>query len=317
MKQNTTIGHWSVNGRAGSGSLDEWAEQMASLHLPWALAPTDAESFEASVRYRALTSMSVAEFTGGGFSGSRADSPGRASDVIGVTFNVDGIVRCRMPGAEFDVGPGRLWVWTAEAAQGFSAGNHREITILTSEHTAPRRLLEIADRTGEVAFAGPGAGLMAIAGRQIASVVEEIDFLGDSEIATACLSALDLVVAAARPITDAHTSHRDELLARVEHYLRDNIGDPALTPSAIANAHAISVRTLHQLFANTGVSVSEAIRDRRLRAAYRELANAGEDTRVTDVAFSWGFNDGAHFSRLFKKKFGISPSTLLGRGPHR
>jgi len=28
---------------------------------------------------------------------------------------------------------------------------------------------------------------------------------------------------------------------------------------------------------------------------------------VSEVAFSWGFNDATHFSRSFKEQFGLSP----------
>jgi AraC-like DNA-binding protein len=28
---------------------------------------------------------------------------------------------------------------------------------------------------------------------------------------------------------------------------------------------------------------------------------------ISDIAFAWGFNDLAHFSRIFKQKFGASP----------
>ena len=28
---------------------------------------------------------------------------------------------------------------------------------------------------------------------------------------------------------------------------------------------------------------------------------------MSDIAFSWGFNDAAHFSRSFKEQYGMSP----------
>jgi len=31
---------------------------------------------------------------------------------------------------------------------------------------------------------------------------------------------------------------------------------------------------------------------------------------VTEIAFRWGFKDSAHFSRAFKREFGISPSEV-------
>jgi AraC-like DNA-binding protein len=36
----------------------------------------------------------------------------------------------------------------------------------------------------------------------------------------------------------------------------------------------------------------------------------GHKDWVTDIAFSWGFNDAAHFSRAFRARFGCSPRAL-------
>ena len=41
----------------------------------------------------------------------------------------------------------------------------------------------------------------------------------------------------------------------------------------------------------------------------RELTEPGTPPRtITDIAFSWGFNNGTHFSRVFREHAGLSPS---------
>lgn len=41
----------------------------------------------------------------------------------------------------------------------------------------------------------------------------------------------------------------------------------------------------------------------------RDLKHASAAHRtITDIAFSWGFNNGAHFSRVFREHTGLSPS---------
>src|ERR1700761_4411773 len=39
-----------------------------------------------------------------------------------------------------------------------------------------------------------------------------------------------------------------------------------------------------------------------------ELDGADTETSITEIAYRWGFNDSAHFSRLFKASFGMSPT---------
>ncbi len=57
-----------------------------------------------------------------------------------------------------------------------------------------------------------------------------------------------------------------------------------------------------------GMTVGDYIRDRRLEWAYDELGR--NDRKVADIAVAAGFSDNAHFSRVFKQRYGKSPSTL-------
>ncbi len=54
------------------------------------------------------------------------------------------------------------------------------------------------------------------------------------------------------------------------------------------------------------------IRGRRLEKAAQLLRKT--DLRVSDVAFDCGFQDLAHFSRLFSKEYGLSPTKFRERG---
>ena len=35
--------------------------------------------------------------------------------------------------------------------------------------------------------------------------------------------------------------------------------------------------------------------------------------RIYDIAFGWGFSSEAHFSRIFRRAFGMSPTEVRGR----
>ena len=77
----------------------------------------------------------------------------------------------------------------------------------------------------------------------------------------------------------------------------------------IADAVQMNVRTLSNRFREiTGESVHQYQLNMKLESAYREL-RTGTRT-IKDVAFSYGFCDAYYFSRLFKKKFGMSPKQV-------
>ncbi|MEU3602703.1 helix-turn-helix domain-containing protein [Streptomyces sp. NPDC006798] len=99
------------------------------------------------------------------------------------------------------------------------------------------------------------------------------------------------------------------LLARADAFVREHLGDPDLTPQNLAAAHHVSLRRLQQLLAAEGTTPAALIRTRRLERCRRALADPRQHDRpVHAVAARWGFPDHAHFSRLFKSTYGMSPS---------
>ncbi len=103
-------------------------------------------------------------------------------------------------------------------------------------------------------------------------------------------------------------------------FIRQQLADPALTPAAVAGHVKLSTRHLARIFARQGTTIDRTIWSERLIAARRDLADPRlQESSITEVAFSWGFNDAAHFSRRFAGAYGISPAayraeSLVTRG---
>lgn len=292
---------------------------MSELHLAWALSfPREEEPFEAAVRYRQLDKVTISDFRGGRFTGRRAGADAGGADElrVGVLINLSGQLVCRYSGAEILVGPNDMLVWDSEIASGFDAVEpHHELSVLLPRSQVPRGIAEAASGVGNALFTGAGSGLVAIAAAQMRAIAGELEQLSDAALAIACQGFFDTLDSAVAHL--AEPGHppgaRSALVARVRRYIDDNLDDPDLCASSIAAAHAVSVRTLHLAFADSGTTVSRWIRDRRLRICYRELSRPGNTKTATAVAFEWGFNDAAHFSRTFKKAFGVTPTTVMAR----
>ena len=99
-------------------------------------------------------------------------------------------------------------------------------------------------------------------------------------------------------------------LERVMRFARANLDDPDLGPEALAAAGPMSVRSLNRLFGAIGATPMRWVWSERLEASRVALLQ-GEARSVTDAAFAHGFSDLGHFSRSFKRTFGISPRSLL------
>lgn len=101
------------------------------------------------------------------------------------------------------------------------------------------------------------------------------------------------------------------LKKRVKAYIDSCLEDPDLNVEQISAALGCSKRYLHMAFQREEISISEYMWQARLSQCRAELETVKIDRKsVTEIAFSWGFSSSSHFSRSFKQKYGISPSSL-------
>lgn len=111
---------------------------------------------------------------------------------------------------------------------------------------------------------------------------------------------------------------REAQLLRARRFITDHLGDPALSPPMVAEALGLSVRYLHALFQSESTSPFRWILEQRLELAARLLADPRQASRsVTSVAFGVGFKDTAHFSRVFKDRYGVGPRSYRQRDSSR
>jgi AraC-like DNA-binding protein len=109
---------------------------------------------------------------------------------------------------------------------------------------------------------------------------------------------------------------RRALVTQVQAYIHRRLGDATLGPQAVADAHHISLRTLHRLFEAENTTVASYIRDLRLARCRRDLTDPTLRAQPAQViAARWGFPDKAHFSRVFTAAYGMSPQAYRDAGP--
>ena len=103
-------------------------------------------------------------------------------------------------------------------------------------------------------------------------------------------------------------------LRSVKAWIEEHLADPDLSLEKIAKSNGVSLRHLHYLFRLTDLSVSEWILDRRLLRCHDALIRPElRSLSVTEVAYRFGFRSSSHFSTVFRRKFGHSPSELRRR----
>ncbi|MEU1588104.1 helix-turn-helix domain-containing protein [Micromonospora sp. NPDC005710] len=134
--------------------------------------------------------------------------------------------------------------------------------------------------------------------------------------------AVDLLTAALAQFLDVEDTLSPEarntaLRARVVDFIDRHLDSDELSPSSVAAVHHISLRSLHRLFEAEATTVAALIRAKRLERCRRDLGNPLLRQPVQAVGARWGFPDGAHFSRLFRARYGCSPQEYQAAAAHR
>jgi AraC-like DNA-binding protein len=120
----------------------------------------------------------------------------------------------------------------------------------------------------------------------------------------ACFRTTAQSVARARPVIEA------TLLERIRAHIETILGSPGLSTDALCQAFGISRSALYRLFEPLG-GVSAYIQARRLARAHADLARPTKAPRkIYDIAYRWGFVSEAHFSRAFRRAFGVTPGDV-------
>ena len=105
-------------------------------------------------------------------------------------------------------------------------------------------------------------------------------------------------------------SNIEKFISRAITILEKNISDPAYNVEQFSNDIGMSqVQLYRKLTTVTGQTPAEFMRVIRLKKAAKMLEEAIEkDINVSEISFKLGFSNHSHFSQLFKKYYGLTPS---------
>jgi AraC-like DNA-binding protein len=97
----------------------------------------------------------------------------------------------------------------------------------------------------------------------------------------------------------------------VEEIIRRHHADPLLNARRIAAIAGHSPRYVQMLLARKGTTVTEAIHAARLEAALEKLTSPGwSHRRISEIAYAVGYTDPSHFVRVFRRRYGTTPSGM-------
>jgi AraC-like DNA-binding protein len=84
-----------------------------------------------------------------------------------------------------------------------------------------------------------------------------------------------------------------------------------LSPGGVAKRQQVSDSYIRKLFAGEGTSFSEYVLTRRLVRAHRMLTDRRwAAVGIASIAYEAGFGDLSYFNRVFKRRYGATPSDV-------
>ncbi|MEU6084342.1 helix-turn-helix domain-containing protein [Streptomyces sp. NPDC047108] len=299
--------------------FDCWRELMSKTLCPMEMSSEDADRFQAETRLLELGPVSVWPTVVKPMTWRRTSRLIRQSDPENyhVTLTIAGSVGVTQADRETVHGP--LEMHVADTSQPFHCvtSSLRAVGL-----EVPRRLVPLRKERADLLLnrhlpvhEGYGSLLAQLLGQ----LAKDTGAYGPADGPRLGSLIVDLLSSLLAHVLDRDTSLPQEtrqrtLTLRIRDFVENNLGDPGLTPRAVAEAHHISLSHLHRLFQQEEETVAAWIRRRRLERVRRDLADPVlSDTPIHALAARWGFPRAADFSRVFRRAYGVPPREFRRR----
>ena len=173
------------------------------------------------------------------------------------------------------------------------------------------KLYPMVTNTQDVGIALPsGSGVIRIADRILSLLFVEGDHL-DQIVAgrlveTVLMNIIQSVEHPSDPLSQRTSVERRA--ADIQRFVNQNFANQNLNSSMTASACEMSPRQLYYVLKANGLSFSSFVWERRLVAAQEWLADKKmSHLSISAISLRAGFKSSAHFGRMFKKRYCVSP----------
>jgi AraC-like DNA-binding protein len=274
------------------------------------------DHFRARVTQKPIASLGVGDIAAPGLQYTRTsiDLSRTPSDEFLASLLVEGSASLEQSGRQTTQKVGDIVLYDTARAFKYSFSSDYRIVLLKIPRKQMLCRLSDAERLTAIALDGKSA-MGALAGAVIqgaANVNADLEPCAASKLAA---SVIDIFAASIetefRGVKGMPERHGD-ILERAKNYIQANLGDSELDVEMVSNAIGVSRRTLNRIFAAHGTTAARWLWQKRLEASHTTLTE-GRSQHIADVAIACGFSDFSHFSRAFKKTYGIAPNTLVKR----
>jgi AraC family transcriptional regulator, positive regulator of tynA and feaB len=309
---SNTVRSLSTSGLSPRTQVQCWTDALTELCGKFDVDPLGASSLEGQVNYTTVSRLKLCQIEVSQHRLAHPVSRGTASPhpYVKILFQTYGISHFEQNGCRVELAPGDCFAYDVSSPHVITSPSftRHDVVIVPIEllkergfDTARMPACKLSARTG------PGR----IVHEFVHAAFGEAPKLSPYVAGGVADSLVDLLLLPLREV--GVTCDRPGPIAlhvRAQAFIRDHLRDPELSIDQISDALGCTKRYLHMVFSDSGMTVSDYIWRTRLEHCRQELEEAQGTKTITDVAFSWGFSSSSHFSRVFRRYFGILPSAI-------
>jgi AraC family transcriptional activator of tynA and feaB len=206
--------------------------------------------------------------------------------------------------------PGDVTVTDSATAVAITTKEPYSTIGLTVPGSLLRTYIQDPERVVGVRFSGK-TGFSKIVSYMLLTMWEHVEAQNfDTVGADLANNMLSILAACCHVSRDQEAALNADVIVKqekIKHAINQSLRRPDLCVGDLAKQFGCSIRYIQRLFSEEDCTVSKYIRRQRLEGCKRQLADAAWlHHSITEIAFNWGFNSSAHFSRVFREEYGIS-----------
>lgn len=298
------------------GSFDHWHQVICRSYSTTECRHQLASTFQLDMATRTLGNVALGEVSTSSFASvslQRGADEVRKDQVDNVMAMhvVAGDVAFSQGDRSLRVRTGDLFIYDQSRPWRSEVHGGHQLAIMVIPRTAMmERLAKAKHFSARVLNRQAGVGDLA---RSTLHHLLHLGALSPSSAELLGSAAVDILAAALDPASsEVELPNRQIMLKAAQAYVLDHLSDRELDIERIAVGIGVAPRTLNRVFAYQGVTPMRWLWQQRLAVAHTRLCRRNFGT-ITEVALDCGFVDLAHFSRRFKKTYGINASLFATR----
>jgi AraC-like DNA-binding protein len=288
-----------------------WSDALADLCGHFDIDPLEGSTLDARINYTIVSQLKLCqiEVSQHRIAQTVSRSKGSKHPYVKLLFQTYGVSYFEQNGCQIQINPGDCLAYDVSCPHTIvSPSLTRHEVVIVPKALLRERGFQFGKMHACKLSARTGTGRIAY--DFVHAAFNEAAKLSANSAVGVADSLIDLLLL---PLREADASFDrsgpEAMYVRAQAFINEHLRDPDLSIEQISSALGCTKRYLHMLFSERGMTVSDHIWRERLLHCRQELeAHAGKT--ITDVAFSWGFSSSSHFSRVFRKCFGMVPSAV-------